>query len=345
MPDKVLIIRFSSIGDIVLTTPVIRCVKQQTDLEVHFLTKHSFASVLKDNPHLDRLWTIKKDINELKDSLLRENFKYILDLHGNLRTRELKTRLALNAILHLRPRPTTSTNPKLNFEKFLLTRFGQNRMPNTHIVDRYLHTSRHLGVKNDGKGLDYFIAPGDEVDLAGNGLPEVYVAFVIGAAHATKRLREPQMLDLCQRLPLPVILLGGPAEKEIGARIAAAADAGETVYNACGHFNLGGSASLVRQANIVVTHDTGLMHVAAAFRKPIISVWGNTVPDLGMYPYLPGLEALEKERRQEVVGLSCRPCSKIGYQECPKGHFRCIMDQDLAAIAAAVRDQDSGISV
>lgn len=336
MRDKVLIIRFSSIGDIVLTTPVIRCVKRQTDLEVHFLTKQSFAGVLKDNPYLDRLWTIKKDISELKDSLLRENFKYVLDLHGNLRTRELKTRLALNALLHLRPRPKTTTFPKLNFEKFLLTRLGHNRMPDVHIVDRYLRTTRHLGVTNDGKGLDYFITSEDEVDLAGNDLPEAYVAFVIGAAHATKRLTEPQMLDLCQRLSLPVILLGGPAEKETGNRIAAA---GDRVYNACGHFNLGGSASLVRQATIVVTHDTGLMHVAAAFRKPIISVWGNTVPDLGMYPYLPGEEALERERRQEVVGLSCRPCSKIGYQECPKGHFRCILDQDLAAIAAAVNDQ------
>jgi ADP-heptose:LPS heptosyltransferase len=339
MPDKVLIIRFSSIGDIVLTTPVIRCVKQQTDLEVHFLTKQSFAGVLKENPYLDRLWIIKKDISELKESLLEENFMYILDLHGNLRTRELKTRLALNALLHLRPRPKIKTFPKLNFEKYLLTRFGINRMPDVHIVDRYLSTARRLGVTNDGKGLDYFIAPGDEVDLPGNGLPEAYVAFVIGAAHATKRLTEPQMLDVCQRLSLPVILLGGPAEKEIGSRIAAAA--GGAVYNACGHFNLGGSASLVRQATIVISHDTGLMHVAAAFRKKIISVWGNTVPDLGMYPYLPGQETLEKERRQEVVGLSCRPCSKIGYQECPKGHFRCIMDHNLAAIAAAVSGQNS----
>ncbi|MFK8161524.1 MAG: glycosyltransferase family 9 protein [Lewinella sp.] len=342
MPEKVLIIRFSSIGDIVLTTPVIRCVKQQTDLEVHFLTKQSFAGVLRHNPHLDRLWTIKKDISELKDSLLQENFKYILDLHGNLRTRELKIRLALNAILHLRPRPETRTFPKLNFEKFLLTRLGHNRMPNVHIVDRYLSSAQRLGVTNDGKGLDYFIAPQDEVDLAGNGLPDAYVAFVIGAAHATKRLTEPQMLEVCQHLALPVILLGGPAEKEIGSRIAATA--GDRVYNACGYFNLGGSASLVRQATIVLTHDTGLMHVAAAFRKPIISVWGNTVPDLGMYPYLPGQEALEIERRQEVVGLSCRPCSKIGYQQCPKGHFRCIKDQDAATIAEVVSDQVSGIS-
>lgn len=322
---KVLIIRFSSIGDIVLTTPVIRCLKQQTDLEVHYLTKRSFAATLKGNPYVDKLWTIEKDISELSETLLTESFAWVIDLHGNLRTRELKTRLSLNALRHLRPRPQSRTFPKLNFQKLLLTRFGINRMPDVHIVDRYLETVRHLGVVNDGKGLDYFITPEDEVNLQAEGLPEKYTAFVIGAAHATKRLTPPQMLAFCRKAKQSVVLLGGPAEADVGAEIAAGLG---HVYNACGRFNLGGSADLVRKAALVVTHDTGLMHVAAAFRKPIISVWGNTVPDLGMYPYLPGQEELEKSRRKEVPGLSCRPCSKIGHQECPQGHFRCIMDQD-----------------
>ena len=335
MPQKVLIVRFSSIGDIVLTTPVVRCLKQQTDFEVHFLTKRSFAATLKGNPCIDKLWTIKKDISELKGTLLSESFSWIIDLHGNLRTRELKTRLFLNAALHLRPRPKSRTFPKLNFQKFLLTRFGINRMPDVHIVDRYLQTVRHLGVVNDGKGLDYFISPEDEVDLQAENLPEKYTAFVIGAAHATKRLTPPQMTAFCRNAHQPVVLLGGPAEAETGAQIALGLD---HVHNACGRFNLGGSADLVRKAALVVTHDTGLMHVAAAFRKPIISLWGNTVPDLGMYPYLPGQEELEKSRRREVAGLSCRPCSKIGHQECPKGHFRCILDQDLDAIKLEPED-------
>ncbi|TXF90983.1 glycosyltransferase family 9 protein [Neolewinella aurantiaca] len=335
MPQKVLIVRFSSIGDIVLTTPVIRCVKQQTDFEVHFLTKKSFAATLKGNPYIDRLWTIDKDISELSRTLLTEHYAWVLDLHGNLRTRELKTRLSLNALRHLRLRPKTRTFPKLNLQKFLLTRFGINRMPDVHIVDRYLQTGRDLGVVNDGKGLDYFISPNDEVDLLAEGLPPKYIAFVIGAAHATKRLTPPQMAEFCRNSRQPVILLGGPAEAETGEEIAA----GLThVYNACGRFNLGGSADLVRKASVVVSHDTGLMHIAAAFRKPIFSIWGNTVPDLGMYPYLPGTEALEKQRRQEVEGLSCRPCSKIGHQECPQGHFRCIMDQHPAAIASRVEE-------
>jgi ADP-heptose:LPS heptosyltransferase len=336
MPGKILIVRFSSIGDIVLTTPVIRCVKQQTDLEVHFLTKAAFAATLSGNPYIDRLWTISKDIAELSETLLTESFDYVIDLHGNLRTRELKLKLALNATLHLRPRPKSYVFPKLNLEKFLLTRFGIDRMPDVHIVDRYLQTVRHLGVTNDGKGLDYFIQPKDAVKLAAENIPVSYLAFVIGAAHATKRLTEAQMTDFCRVLDHPVVLLGGPDEQAIGERIAAV---GNHIINACGRFSLGGSADLVRQATIVVTHETGLMHVAAAFRKPIVSIWGNTVPALGMYPYLPGQETLEKQRRQEVIGLSCRPCSKIGYQQCPRGHFRCIKDQDpraLADVAAAL---------
>jgi ADP-heptose:LPS heptosyltransferase len=232
--------------------------------------------------------------------------------------------------LHPRPRPQNRTFPKLNLQKYLLTRFGIDRMPDVHIVDRYLETVRALGVSNDGRGLDYFIAPAEEVDLLRENIPAGFLAFVIGAAHATKRLTEPQMKAFCQALNHPVVLLGGPAERETGDRIARDLP---HVINACGRFRLGGSASLVRQAAVVVTHDTGMMHVAAAFRKPIVSVWGNTVPALGMYPYLPGQESLEKERRREVTGLSCRPCSKIGFQECPRGHFRCIKNQDPGALA------------
>ncbi|MEM1359977.1 MAG: glycosyltransferase family 9 protein, partial [Bacteroidota bacterium] len=148
---------------------------------------------------------------------------------------------------------------------------------------------------------------------------------------ATKRLTEAQISQFCATFGHAVVLLGGPGDREVGERIAAA---NTNTSNACGHFSLGGSADLLRQATVVVTHDTGLMHIAAALRKPIISVWGNTVPNFGMYPYLPGQEELEKTRRQEVLDLPCRPCSKIGFQACPKGHFQCITGQDPAALAS-----------
>jgi ADP-heptose:LPS heptosyltransferase len=180
-------------------------------------------------------------------------------------------------------------------------------------------------VTNDGKGLDYFVAPEEEVTPP---YPS-YLAFVIGAAHATKRLEEEQMVELCSQIDYPIVLLGGPSEKEMGGRIAAA---GKNIFNACGKYSLNGSADLVRKAAAVITHDTGLMHIAAAYRKRIISVWGNTVPAFGMYPYLPqGPDHV----MAQVGGLKCRPCSKIGHAECPKGHFKCMREQDLGAIARA----------
>ncbi|NJB86289.1 ADP-heptose:LPS heptosyltransferase [Lewinella marina] len=320
-----MIVRFSSIGDIVLTSPVIRCLKQQTGSEVHFLTKAAFAATLKHNPYLDRLWTIRRDLSEIAAELVAEGFTHLIDLHGNLRTLELKQRLRWGQLRRGRRPPRVTTFDKLNFRKLLLTRLKVDRMPDRHIVDRYLDAAAPLGVTNDGGGLDYFIGP--EEAVAGPDRP--FVAFVIGAAHATKRLEEDQLVEVCARIPSPIVLLGGPDEAALGERIAAT---GGHIKNACGRYSLNGSADLVRQAAVVITHDTGLMHVAAAFRKPIVSVWGNTVPALGMYPYLPGGQP---HTQAEVAGLGCRPCSKIGYPACPRGHFRCMRDQDLAEIARA----------
>ena len=328
-----MVVRFSSIGDIVLTTPVVRCLHRQLGAEVHFLTKASFAAVVRHNPFLHRVWTIDKELSEVAGELRDVGFDYLVDLHGNLRTLHLKSLLLSPFAPH--PRPRIFTFDKLNGRKFLLTKLKIDRMPDVHIVDRYLATVGALGVTNDGAGLDYFIHPDEEVDLAAAGLPPRYLAFVIGAAHATKRLETNQLRAICAGLDFPVLLLGGPAEAGQGAALATGL---AHVHNACGRFSLGGSASLVRQATAVLTHDTGLMHVAAAFRKPILSVWGNTTPSLGMYPYLPGREARERQRRQEVPDLACRPCDKIGYGSCPKGHFRCIRDQDPADILAKVRE-------
>jgi ADP-heptose:LPS heptosyltransferase len=104
--------------------------------------------------------------------------------------------------------------------------------------------------------------------------------------------------------------------------------------NAVGKYNINQSASLIRQSKLVITHDTGLMHIAAAFKKKILSVWGHTIPEFGMYPYLPDPDS----RIFETRGLKCRPCTKIGKAECPKGHFRCINDIDNDAIASAANE-------
>lgn len=331
---KVLIIRFSSIGDIVLTTPVIRALKQQLGAEVHFLTKANFETVLAANPYIDQLITIKKDVKEVLSYLEEASYDVVIDLHKNLRSLQVKR--ALKAKVY--------AFDKINWQKWLVVNFKINRLPDIHIVDRYLDTGLPLGLKNDGEGLDYFIAPEDEVDLndffedyplneAGN-TPK-YVAFVIGAAHATKRLPPTRIIEICKKITWPVVLLGGPDEHDVGQYIAV--ESGEHVINSCGKLRLNQSASMVRQAHKVITHDTGLMHIAAAFRKDIISVWGNTIPEFGMYPYLP--EGEGSSTIFEVKGLSCRPCSKIGYEQCPKRHFKCMNQIAAEAVAEAAQKE------
>ena len=155
-----------------------------------------------------------------------------------------------------------------------------------------------------------------------------YVAFAIGGKHATKCLPAEKMTEICKNISKPVILLGGKEDFDKGEQIRTRS--GGHVYNACGAFSINQSADIVRNADVVITHDTGLMHIAAAFGKKIISVWGNTVPAFGMYPYMPGLE--ENSKIIEIEGLSCRPCSKLGYRKCPKGHFDCMQKIDVKSI-------------
>jgi len=318
---KILLIRFSSIGDIVLTTPVIRCIKEQKPgIEIHFLTKNSFRSILENNPHITKVHAIEKDVNEIIEDLKKENFDFIVDLHNNLRSSQVKMKL----------RKPSSAFKKLNFRKWLLVNFKINTMPDVHVVDRYLQTAEALGIKNDHKGLDYFIPAKDEVNISDFPLSHQsgYTGFVIGAKHYTKQLPVEKIISICKKINGPVVLLGGKEDLERATQIEAAA--GPIIYNACGKYNLNQSASIVRQATKIISHDTGLMHIAAAFKKEIISVWGNTVPEFGFTPYLPA----PGSKMVEVKGLPCRPCSKIGYDKCPQGHFKCMRNIDEDAVAS-----------
>ncbi len=316
---KYLIIRFSSIGDIVLTSPVVRCIKKQIPgAQVHYITKKAFASVIQSNPHVDKVYTIEKDVSEVIDELKKEKYDFVIDLHHNLRSAQVKQGL----------RKPSASFPKLNVEKWLKVNFKIDNLPDVHIVDRYFVAAKKLSVKNDGEGLDYFIPAKDEVNIS--TLPAShqngYIGFIIGARHFTKRLPEHKIIEICKRIDSPVVLLGGPDDAEIAKHIEEAV--GGNIYNACGKYNLNQSASLVKQGKKIITHDTGLMHIAAAFKKDIISVWGNTIPEFGMYPYKPGANS----HIVEVKNLSCRPCSKIGYKACPKKHFKCMEENSVEEI-------------
>lgn len=323
-PEKILIIRFSSIGDIVLTSPVVRAVRNKfPEAEIHFLCKNSFRNIVINNPSISRFHFYKDSIKPVIEALKKESFDCIIDLQKNARSYRIKK--ALHCAYF--------SFDKLNFKKWLLVQFKINRLPTLHIVDRYFEALQPLGIVNDGKGLDFFINPVDEVSP--DSLPENfrngYVAFVIGGTYFTKRLPNEKIIDIISRLSLPVVLLGGSNEVENGNAIRKAL--GSKVYNAVNKYGLSQSASVVKQSRAVITHDTGLMHIAAAFGKRIISVWGNTIPEFGMYPYYGSADAEKaKSYIAEVKELPCRPCSKLGFDACPKKHFRCMNDIDTVKL-------------
>jgi len=344
---KFLIVRFSSIGDIVLTTPVIRCLKKKVpDAEVHFLVKDSFRSVVEHNPYIDKLQVLAHSWELMIHELQEENYDYIVDLHHNVKTLRVKKALKKKSFSFY----------KLNIEKYIYTSIKLNILPKVHIVDRYLDTVKSFGVKNDGEGLDYFISPKEETKK--QDIPAShhagYIACVIGAAHGTKRWPVHKWQEFAQQLNHPIILLGGKQDAINGNEIASVDPV--KIYNACDKFSINESADLVRKAKVIVSNDTGLMHIAAAYKKPVVSLWGNTVPSFGMYPYYgenylsnydqtgaarPGTAGVRSGRLPydifQVNKLWCRPCSKIGYAKCPLGHFKCMEKIEVAAVISAVK--------
>ena len=324
---KILVLRFSSIGDIVLTSPVLRGLAQQLKgAEVHMATKDAFADLVRFNPNVQKVHTLGDDLKDLIGRLKAERFDEVIDLHHNLRTSRVKRALGVRS----------HSFPKLNIEKWLLVNLRMDRMPRgadgrpLHIVDRYLTTVQHLGVRNDGQGLDLHIPPDRRVPL--DALPAAhqsgYVVMAIGAAHATKRLPIHRLIELGHLIEGPLVLVGGREDQAAGRSIADAI--GGRAFDATGRYDILGSASLIERARAVIAHDSGAMHIACAFHRPLVSIWGNTVSLFGMGPYQP----LHPEQAwvSEVAGLPCRPCSKIGSEQCPKGHFHCMEKQDLNAI-------------
>ena len=308
---KVLVIRFSSMGDIIYTTPVVRCLKKQLpNAEVHFITKPTFKYIYDNNPYVDKLLLLKPSLSDTITDIKAEGYDYIIDLHNNLRTAIIKLRTAIKS----------STYKKQTIRKWLSLKFNLKLVPPTHLVDRYMQAVKFLGVTNDGQPIDYYIKANHQLsDLLPATHQNTYIAFVIGATHFTKRMPNYKIISICSGLKYPVVLLGGNDVNANGDEIAAAI--GPNIYNACGKTSLDESVFLVSRAATVIGFDTGLTHIAEAFNKPIVSIWGGTVPELlGVQPYM------VKDVLVAGIDLYCRPCSKFGLEKCPLGHFNCMKE-------------------
>ncbi|MDR2908125.1 MAG: glycosyltransferase family 9 protein [Bacteroidales bacterium] len=315
---KILIIRLSSIGDIVLTTPVVRWLKTQLDCEIHYLTRLTNRQIIEANPYISKIHTFDGDWTAMITELKAENFDFIVDLHHSLRSLRIKWTL----------RKPASTFNKSNIKKWLMVNaktLTGRKLVVSHIVERYLDTVKELGIQNDGKGLDYFIPEKDQdistlipTPFIENG----YVAIAVGSKHITKQIPVDKLIEVCQNTSENFVLLGDKNDLAKAEAIVHSAKA-NNVFNTCATLNLNQSVAIVQQSKYLIAGDTGLMHIAAALKKQVVSVWGCTVPEFGMFPYFPkGLEHLGKI--VQVEGLPCRPCSKLGFEECPKKHFKCM---------------------
>lgn len=320
-------IRFSSIGDIVLASPVFRCTKTQLkDAEIHLVTKKKFAEVTATNPYIDRFFYYDDDLPSLIETLKNENYDYVIDLHNNIRSNQIKR--ALNK--------KSFTINKLNLQKFILTKLKVDLMPGRHITTRSLDTVKPLGVKDDNLGLDFFIPKQSGINE--NDLPHGhlagYIAIVIAANHFTKKMPVHKLQELCQKIPFPIVLVGGETEKNAGDEIASADEI--KIYNACGKFNLYESADIVGKARMVISHDTGLQYIACALNKPLLAIWGGTSPLLDVEPYYAkNLMRHDPPIYQNIfLNLWCQPCSKYGLPRCPLGHFNCMEKQNTDYIAS-----------
>jgi ADP-heptose:LPS heptosyltransferase len=336
---KILVIRLSSIGDIVLTTPVLRCIKEQIPgCTLHFAVKKAFLPVVEANPNIDQLHIFEKGLNRFVGQLKKERFDHIIDLHNNYRSFVIRKMLS----------GSTQVFRKRNIAKWLKVNLPSLSPPVSHVTGRYFEAVSALGVVDDEKGCEYYI-PDEARQITGKlpvGFENTYLAAVVGGRYKTKQIPPEKLAEICRKVNLPVVLLGGPEDQEQAESVLQkvfAESRSDTninpVINMCGKASLHESAALIAGSACVVTPDTGLMHIAAALGKKVVSVWGNTIPDLGMYPwYGSAQKTAGMSRVSEVQGLECRPCSKLGFEKCPRGHFDCMLRQNPDMIAEQVSE-------
>ncbi len=338
-PTKILIIRLSSLGDVVLTSPLIRVLRRKFPrAQIDFLVRREYADLVKYNPHLSRVWEFDarsgfRGLLDWRKRLRREKYQIILDVHRNIRSLIWSSALPETRVLRVN---------KNQFLRFLLVKFKINLYRRVYgriipVWEKYLRTGADLGLEPDGHGLELFLPPESEEnisrflqELPSGGKWKVVVA--PGARHFTKRWPAEYFVRvicaLKERHGLNTILVGGPDDVSVGESILAQLEQGVAI-STMGKFTITETAALIKRAHLFLSNDSGLMHVAAAFNRPLIALFGSTVEELGFFPFS------EQATVLEVRGLKCRPCSHIGRAECPKEHFRCMKDLTPEQVLAA----------
>ncbi|HET7042483.1 MAG TPA: glycosyltransferase family 9 protein [Gemmatimonadales bacterium] len=331
---RILLVRFSSMGDILLTSALVRALRgRHPDAHIAFLVKRQFAPLVSDSPRLSEVLTYADGdpLLPLARELRARRFTHLLDLHGSLRSRAL----------HLLVPGRWREYSKRRVAREILIRLKRNVYRDaTPEAERFFDAAEGLDARPDGKGLEFFVAA-DATAKVGAWLQTRGLAgrpFTLlgpGAAHFTKRWPPEYWTTLAADLARSgraLVVTGGRAEREIGEAITAAARAAEPtapVANSAGEFSLQETGALLARAEALVVGDTGVMHMATAVGTPIVTMMGPTVAPFGFYPYRANATVLERD-------LPCRPCTPFGGPTCPEGHHRCLRDIPPAEVTAAL---------
>lgn len=323
---SILLVRFSSIGDILLTTPLVRALRRRhPEARLVFVTKRGMAPLVAENPHLSDVLTLAPDepVRDLARRLRALGPTHGLDLHSSLRT------AALRWLVRCRWRGYSKR--KLARTMLIATKldvYGR-ALP---VPERYFEAARGLDVRPDGAGPEFFLAASARQRvtawLAAHGVGDApFAALAPGAAHATKRWPPAHWLALAERLRaagLVPVIVGGPDDRGVAQQLAA----GGQGVSAAGELSLQETGALLERARLAVTGDTGVMHMATGVRTPVVALFGPTVRQFGFFPYQAKSVVLERP-------LDCRPCSAMGSRRCPLGHHRCLDDLAPGDVAAA----------
>jgi len=333
IPAKILIIRLSSIGDILLAAPLIRILRQKfPNAQIDFLTKARFAELLQFHPGLNNMICFDEtagfpELRRIKTQIRQTRYDWILNIHNNLRTVYLCSFI---------PAAHRFKINKRVFKRWLLVKFKWNLFRQiVPVYQRYLEPLRAFGIVDDGQGLDFYMDDSvrQKIDADYSSFisqHQIIIGIVPGATYATKRWlpeRFAQAADaLAQQFNAGIVLFGGKPEIALQAEILSQMKT--PALGLAGQLSLQESAAMMQHCHLVISNDSGLMHLAAALKKKLIAIFGSTTRELGFFPSAPEQIILEHP-------LPCRPCSHVGRHTCPEKHFDCIRQIPVTAVLAA----------
>lgn len=314
---KVLVIRFNAIGDIVLTTPTVQALAE-SNYEVHYLVKSVFAELLESNPHITKVWKLADNLEALISDIRKESYDFVIDLHNNFRSKKVSKALKSKVYRFRKERAAD----------WMMTRFGFRKAQKDHVVLRFLKVIEPMGITNSSLKPSFYFPEDIKVIKE---LPSSFLVIAVGAAWKTKQIPTDKIVSIISDSAWKqIVLIGGPQDGEAAKLIVRSVE--RPVVNLTGKLSISESARVVEQASVILSGDTGMMHIAAALGTPVVAVYGSTHPLLGYLPYTDEENYVIIENKE----LNCRPCTKQGKTACPKGHFKCMLDLDYSDLVEKI---------